>query len=66
MEFGDVDSDGRVWTMLSEVKCPQTGRLMKKRSVITLIDNDHNMVESFFTGEDGNEMKAMEINYSRV
>ena len=66
MEFGDVDSDGRVWTMNSEVTCPQTGVAMKKRNVITLIDDDHNKVESYFTGEDGNEMKSMEISYTRI
>ena len=38
---------------------------MKKRSVITLIDNDHNKIEMFFVGDDGNETKAMEINYTR-
>ena len=66
MESGDVDESGKVWTMYSEVNCPQSGGMMKKRSVITLIDDDHNTMEMFFTGEDGNEMKAMEISYSRV
>ena len=65
-ESGDVDADGKVWTMHSEVTCPQTGVPMKKRSVITLIDDDHNKIEMYFTPEDGNEMKAMEINYTRV
>jgi len=66
MEFGDVDDAGKVWTMTSDVKCPQSGDTMKKRSVITLIDDDHNKIEMYFTGADGNEMKAMEIDYSRV
>ena len=65
-ESGDVDTDGKVWTMLSQVTCQQTGQRMEKRSVITLIDKDHNKIEMYFTGEDGNEMKAMEINYVRV
>jgi len=65
-ETGDVDEAGKVWTMHSEVACQATGQQMKKRSVITLIDNDHNRMEMFFTGDDGNEMKAMEINYTRV
>ena len=29
LESGDVDSSGLVWTMHSELKCPQTGVLMK-------------------------------------
>lgn len=66
MEHGKVDAGGKVWEMHSEVTCPQTGQQMKKRSLITLIDEDHNKIEMFFTGADGNEMKAMEIIYSRV
>lgn len=66
METGEVDAGGKIWTMYSEVTCPQTGVLMKKRSVITLIDNDHNKIEMYFTMADGSEMKAMEINYVRV
>jgi hypothetical protein len=65
MESGQVDSSGKVWTMRSEVPCPQSGESMKKRSVITLIDEDHNKIEMYFTGADGNEMKCMEINYAR-
>ena len=66
METGDVDETGKVWTMHSNVTCPQTGQQLVKRSVITLIDNDHHRMESFFVGDDGNEMKAMEINYERT
>jgi hypothetical protein len=39
---------------------------MKKRSVITLVDKDHHQVEMYYTTADGNEIKAMEINYIRV
>ena len=66
IESGNLDDSGKIWEMHSEVKCPQTGQLMQKRSVITLIDNDHNKIEMFFTGPDGNELKSMEINYSRT
>ncbi len=66
METGDVDASGKVWTMFSEVTCPSTGQHMKKRSVVELIDDDHHKMETYFTGDDGNEMKAMEINYARV
>ena len=66
MESGEVDESGKVWTMHSEVPCQQTGQTMKKRSVITLIDDDHNRIEMFFTPAEGPEMKAMEINYTRA
>jgi hypothetical protein len=66
LENGDVDASGKVWTMHSEVPCPPNGDLFKKRSVITLIDEDHHRIEMYFTGQDGNEMKCMEISYQRI
>lgn len=64
-ESGSVDQSGKVWTMTSKMPCAQTGQLMTKKSVITLLDNDNNKLEMYFTGDDGNESKAMEINYRR-
>ncbi len=63
-EVGDVDDTGRVWTMVGEMIDP-TGNTIKKRSVITVEDNDHQKIEMFFSGPDGNEFKAMEIRYER-
>ena len=65
-ETGQVDVGGKVWEMTSKMTCAHTGQVMNKRSVITLVDDNHNSIEMFFTGEDCNEMKAMEINYFRV
>ncbi len=65
MESGDVDAGGKVWTMTSEVTCPQSRQLLKKRNVIRLIDSNRNAMETYFTGGDGNEMKCMEISYTR-
>jgi hypothetical protein len=65
-ETGQVDAAGKVWEMHSEMFCGQTGQVYKKRSIIRLIDNDHHTMEMFFTGPDGNEMKNMEIMYTRV
>ncbi len=64
-ETGDVDGAGKVWTMVGEMIDPQSGRPMKKRSVITLKDNDHHSMEMFFTTPDGTEAKGMEIQYVR-
>ena len=64
MEHGQVDGSGKVWEMHSELELP--GRVMKKRSLITLIDNDQHKMETFYLGEDGSETKNMEINYSRI
>ena len=63
-ETGSVDESGKIWTMTSEMVDPQGGT-MAKRSVITLKDQDHNSIESFFTKK-GQEFKAMEIQYSRA
>jgi len=66
IEAGDVDESGTVWTMHGEMTDPQSGRRMKKRSVITLKDNDHHSMAMFFAASDGTEMKGMEIHYERV
>ncbi len=65
-ETGQVDQRGKVWTMQGQMICPGTGESMKKRSVISLIDNDHNKIEMYFTMPNGNEMKSMEIEYERI
>ena len=65
METGSVDDSGRVWTMNSTFTHPQTGQDMGKKTIITLVDNDHHTMESFFSTPDGNEMKTMEIRYQR-
>ena len=65
-ESGQVDAAGKVWTMTGQMTDPQSGQPMEKRSVITLEDNDHNSLEMFFKGPDGNEVKAMEIRYART
>lgn len=65
IEEGVVNSAGSEWTMQGSFQHPQTGEQINKRSVITLIDNDHHRMESFFAQGDGEEMKTMEINYTR-
>jgi len=64
-DSGDLDASGKVWTMIGEMVDPQSGGSLRKRSVITLKDNDHHQLEMFFKGPDGKESKAMEIRYAR-
>ena len=66
IEYGQVDKSGKKWEMKGEMTCPQTGDPFKKRSIITLVDNDHHTMEMFFTGTDGKEAKGMEIKYTRA
>ena len=63
-EDGAVDDEGKVWEMHSEIHHPQAG-LMKKRSVITLIDDNHHEVAAFMTTENAPEFKSMELVYTR-
>ncbi|MBT8485686.1 MAG: DUF1579 domain-containing protein [Phycisphaerae bacterium] len=65
-ERGQVDGAGKVWTMTGTMPNPQTGGTMTKKSVITLKDRDHHSLEMYFDGPDGNEFKAMEIQYTRA
>ncbi|MFG0329913.1 MAG: DUF1579 domain-containing protein [Phycisphaerales bacterium] len=65
-EQGQVDSSGKVWEMKGEMTDPSSGQPMRKRSVVTLKDKDRHSMEMFFEGPDGNEFKAMEINYTRA
>ena len=65
MESGNIDADGKVWEMYSEFTHPGTGQVMKKRSVITLIDDDHHKMETFFVMDGQPDFKNMEINYER-
>ena len=58
--------DGNTWTMTGAITNPQTGKPMTKRTVITLTDDDHHTMETYFTGPDGNEFKSMEIRYTRA
>ncbi len=66
LEKGSVDTSGKVWTMRSKFVHPHFGREVDKRSVIRLIDDDHNDLTSYMTGPDGNEFRTMEILFERV
>ena len=65
-EAGSIDETGRVWTMVGEMDNPATGQKIKKKSVITLEDDNHHVMEMFFEGPDGSETKGMEIRYIRA
>jgi len=65
LEYGVVDADGRVWEMCSEFIVPGSDQSMKKRTVITLIDNDHHSMASLMEFPGQPEFKNMEITYQR-
>ena len=63
-ETGTVDDSGKVWTMTGDIVGPD-GEVSVKRSVITLVDDDHHSMEMYFS-KDGQEFKGMEIQYIRA
>lgn len=66
IEHGQVDESGKVWTMLSEMPDPSTGRPVQKRSVITMHDADAHSMEMFTGAADGEWQKTMQIDYTRA
>lgn len=63
-EAGTVDESGKVWAMTGEIVGPD-GEATTKRSVITLVDDDHHRMEMFFTKGD-REFMGMDIQYTRA
>lgn len=63
---GQVDSSGKVWTMMSSMTNPQTGKAVNKKSVITLKDESHHTMEMFFDMGDGAWTRSMLIEYTRA
>jgi hypothetical protein len=63
-QAGTVDEAGKTWTMIGEMVDP-SGESVRKRSVITLEDDDHHRMEMYFVKGD-QEFKGMEIRYTRA
>ena len=66
LEQGDVDASGKIWSMMSSFQHPGSGQTMSKRSVICLIDQNHNDMTTYMSGPDGNEFRSMEIAFVRA
>ena len=64
IETGTVDDSGRVWTMTGQIVDP-SGAISTKKSITTLVDDDHHHMEMFFSKGD-QEFKGMEIRYVRA
>ncbi|MDQ7014733.1 MAG: DUF1579 family protein [Planctomycetota bacterium] len=63
---GQVDDTGKVWTSFGSMTDPSSGKPMRKRSIITLHDdNSHEMEMSFETAPD-TWSKCMHIAYTRA
>jgi len=70
VEHGQLDKPSKTWSMSSTMTDPGSGKPMRKRSVIKLIDHDRHTMEMFFAplvnGKPGPETKCMEIRYERA
>lgn len=66
LEQGEVDTSGKVWTMHGSMTNPETGKPMKKKSIVTLEGKDTHKMESYFDTGDGEWFKSMEIEYKRA
>lgn len=66
IEFGSVDESGRRWEMVGQMADPSTGRGLRKRTVIELIDDDHHTMATHFQKEGEAEVRVMEIAYVRA
>lgn len=69
-ERGVYDAETRTWEMTEEIRDPDSGHMMRKRSVVTVSDTDHHTMTMSFTplaGENaGIESRCMEIAYERA
>ncbi|MBI3317206.1 MAG: DUF1579 domain-containing protein [Candidatus Omnitrophica bacterium] len=64
---GQYDAATKTLTQSGSNSCPMTGdKARPGRSTWTVIDANHNTYTSYTVGPDGNEYKAMEIQYSRM
>jgi len=62
---GTADPSGKVFTYTGEHADPLTGKLLKIRAVMKIIDDKTHIFEMYGPGEDGKEFKTMEVIHTR-
>jgi hypothetical protein len=65
LETGNVDESGKIWEMKSEIVLPGSESAMQKRTIFTVLGNDHHTMESFVTPPGAEESRNMFIDYKR-
>ena len=63
---GTCDDSHKVFTYVGEADDPWTGGHKRIRSVLKVINEAKLLFEMFETGEDGKEVKSLEVNYTRA
>ncbi len=66
LERGQHDPASDSYNMEGSMTDPGSGKPMTKRSVIKALGPDEHVMEMYFKGEQGAEMKCMEIHYKRA
>lgn len=62
---GPWDEATKTITLKGNMVDPTSGGNVAFREAYKIIDNDHQLMEMFVSGPDGNEMKTMEVKYTR-
>ncbi|MEA2337666.1 MAG: hypothetical protein QOE82_1673 [Thermoanaerobaculia bacterium] len=62
---GKADPGGKSFTFTSTMDDPMTGKSSPVKEKVTVVDDDHHMLEMWGAGPDGKMFKMMEINYTR-
>jgi hypothetical protein len=62
---GTCDASGKVFTFHGDMPDPPSGKLVKSRTVVTIVDSRTRKFEAFGPGPDGKEFKTMEMLYTR-
>lgn len=62
---GTADASGKVVTFRGEMPDPPSGKLVKVRTVVRMIDDNTRDFEMYCPGPDGKEFRMMEMRYTR-
>ena len=62
---GTYDADSKTMTMYSEGRDPETGKVVKSKSVGLYTGDDTRVFKMYMINDDGTEWKMMEMNYTR-
>ena len=62
---GSVDAGGKTMTFNSTMADPMSGKTMPVKEKVTVMDQNHHMMEMWSPGPNGKMFKMMEITYTR-
>jgi len=62
---GNLGADGKTYTFTSSMSDPMSGKTMPVQEKVTVVDDDHHVMEMWGPAPDGRMYKMMEITYTR-